>query len=174
MSSVSTKFIRVNKSQSYVFKKSVNCSVSIIFFSSCSRRFLLNYNKMYKMQAHSAFFAVEGSDLSAKYVDKQKCPLISNSNNFNVCLHSYQIKKKFIFYIYITRLKTWRRVCLMFSNMNIKNIRKVINIRILTYCQKSKERGGGGRDYLHLVFISWHVGFPYCHARYRLHQQTNT
>lgn len=31
----------------------------------------------------------------------------------------------------------------MFSNMNIKNIRKVINIRILTYCQKSKERGGG-------------------------------
>lgn len=131
---------------------------------------------MYKMQAHSAFFAVEGSDFSAKYVDKQKCPLISNSNNFNVCLHSYQIKKIFIFYIYITRLKTWRRVCLMFSNMNIKNIRKVINIRILTYCQKSKEGevGGGGRDYLHLVFISWHVGFPYCHARYRLHQQTNT
>lgn len=94
MSSVTTKFIRVNKSQSYVFKKSVNYSVSIIFFSSCSRTFLLNYNKMYKMQAHSAFFAVEGSDLSAKYVDKQKCQLISNSNNFNVCLHSYQIKKK--------------------------------------------------------------------------------
>lgn len=30
----------------------------------------------------------------------------------------------------------------MFSNMNIKNIRKFINIRILTYCQKSKEGGG--------------------------------
>lgn len=42
----------------------------------------------------------------------------------------------------------------MFSNMNIKNIRKVINIRILTYCQKSKEgEVGGGVEITFILYL---------------------